>query len=257
MVVDILLDSLNFYKMTKKIAVCVSGITSRIPEYKQVIEHQKKVFGEYDFFYQQWSGYPKPDVPNCELNPEPTWDYHCILESRVKPDCDIYRRYTKPGGKMERKGLAKNYTYSANQIISHAYLVDSLPKEYTHIIKTRFDTLVSTKVDFKPYIEMLLDGWNIGFYQGGKDNPTPEHSLTEYDHTGPRCKWRLFDHLLFHPRDRLKNVFKLKRERKLLGAEWGWYQLLVDQWKDLKYKNVLGGESLLKCTRKPYQWEKY
>ena len=147
--------------------------------------------------------------------------------------------------------------YSANQIISHAHLVDSLPKEYTHIIKTRFDTLVSTKVNFAPYIDMLLDGWNIGFYTGGKDNPSPKHSLTEYDHTGPRCKWRLFDHLLFHPRDRLKNVFKLKQEKKLLGTEWGWYQLLVDQWNDLKYKNVLGGESLLKCTTKPYQWDKY
>jgi hypothetical protein len=132
-----------------------------------------------------------------------------------------------------------------------------LPAEYTHIIKTRFDTLVSTKVDFKPYIEMLLDGWNIGFYQGGSDNPTPGHTLTEYDHTGPRCKWRLFDHLLFHPRDRLQNVYKLKQEKKLLGAEWGWYQLLVHPWSDLKYKNVLGGEALLKCTQRPLQWENF
>ena len=120
---------LNYYKMIKKIAVCVSGISSRIPEYKKVIENQKKVFGQYDFFYQQWSGYPKPDTPNCEINPEPVWDYHCILEAKTKPDCDIYRRYTRPGGKIERKGLARQMMYSANQIISHAYLVDSLPKE--------------------------------------------------------------------------------------------------------------------------------
>ena len=64
-----------------KIAVCVSGITSRIPEYKKVIELQRKVFGEYDFFFQQWEGYPKPDVPNCLYSPEPEWDYHCILEA--------------------------------------------------------------------------------------------------------------------------------------------------------------------------------
>jgi len=240
-----------------KIAVCVSGISSRIPEYEKVIDLQRKVFGKYDFFFQQWEGYPRPNVPNCEINPEPTWDYHCILDAKVKPDCDIYERYTKPGGKIERKGLKKKFTYSANQIISHAYLVDSLPKEYTHIIKTRFDTLVSTKVNFEPYIEMLLDDWNIGFYVGGKDNPTPLHTLTEYDHTGPRCKWRLFDHLLFHPRDRLKNVFKLKEEQKLLGTEWGWYQLLVEPYNDLKYKNVIGGTSLEKCTRHPLQWDQF
>lgn len=240
-----------------KIAVCVSGITSRIPEYKKVVELQKKVFNGYDFFFQQWKDYPEPDVPNCLYTDEPTWDYHCILETKVKPDCDIFRRYTKPGGKIDKKGLKKQFTFSANQIISHAHLVDSLPNEYTHIIKTRFDTLVSTRVDFQPYIEMLKQGWNVGFYTGGKSNPTPEHSLTEYDHTGPRCKWRLFDHLLFHPRDRLQNVLKLKKEKNLLGAEWGWYQLLVDQWGDLKYKNVVGGESLIKCTKQPLQWENF
>ena len=240
-----------------KIAVCVSGIASRTPEYQRVIDLQRRVFGQYDFFFQQWQGYPEPDVPNCLITPEPQWDYHCILEARVQPDCDIYRRYTAPGGKIERKGLAPQFTYSANQIISHAHLVDSLPPEYTHIIKTRFDTLVSTKVNFEPYIKRLLAGWNIGFYQGGKDNPTPGHELVEHDHTGPRCQWRLFDHLLFHPRARLRNVFELKRQQKLLGAEWGWYQLLVDQWRDLRYVNVVGGESLVKCTRPPLDWERF
>ena len=35
--------------MANKIAVCVSGITSRIPEYKKLVDLQRKVFGEYDF----------------------------------------------------------------------------------------------------------------------------------------------------------------------------------------------------------------
>ena len=53
------------------IAVCVSGIASFIPEYEKVIELQKKVFGKYDFFFQQWEGYPEPKVPNCVFTPEP------------------------------------------------------------------------------------------------------------------------------------------------------------------------------------------
>jgi hypothetical protein len=238
------------------IAVCVSGISSRVPEYKKVIELQKKVF-PYEFFFQQWKGYPKPDFENCLFTQEPTWDYHVITEAKVKPECKIYERYIGPRGKIKRKGLGSQFRYSANQIISHAQLVDSLPAEYTHIIKCRFDTLVSTKVNFQKYIDMLLDGWNIGFYTSGKNNPTPEHTLIEYDHTGPRCKWRLFDHLLFHPRERLKNVFEMKEKKELLGAEWGWYQLLVHQWGDLKYKNISGGESLVKCTQHPLQWDSF
>jgi hypothetical protein len=104
---------------------------------------------------------------------------------------------------------------------------------------------------------MLLDGWTVGFYTGGKDNPTPVHTLTEYDHTGPRCKWRLFDHLLFHPRERLKNVLKMKETKELIGSEWGWYQVLIHQWGDLKYKNIYGGDSLVKCTQHPLEWDKF
>ena len=48
------------------IAVCVSGIASFKPEYEKVIELQRKVF-PYDFFFQQWEGFPKPNVPNCLL----------------------------------------------------------------------------------------------------------------------------------------------------------------------------------------------
>ena len=52
-------------------------------------------------------------------------------------------------------------------------------------------------------------------------------------------------------------LFEMKKEKKLLGAEWGWYQLLIHQWDDVKYKNIAGGESLLKCTRQPYQWDQF
>lgn len=238
------------------IAVCVSGISSKVAEHKKVIELQKKIF-PYKFFFHQWEDYPRPDVEECLYTPEPTWNYHVITEAKIKPECKIYERYTRPGGKLERKGLASQFRYSANQLISHAQLVDSLPEEYTHIIRCRFDTLVSTKVNFQKYIDMLLDGWTVGFYTGGKNNPTPIHTLTEYDHTGPRCKWRLFDHLLFHPRERLKNVFKMKETKELLGSEWGWYQVLIHQWGDLKYKNIYGGDSLVKCTQHPLEWDKF
>ena len=134
------------------IAVCVSGIASFTPEYEKVIELQRKVF-PYDFFFQQWEGYPEPNVPNCLYTPEPKWDYHVMEDVKVKPDCDIFRRYTKkPDGKMYRKKkLYTQFKHSANQQMAHAHLVASLPEKYKTIIRLRFDTLVSTKVDFKPY----------------------------------------------------------------------------------------------------------
>ena len=243
------------------IAVCVSGIASFIPEYEKVIELQKKVFGKYDFFFQQWEGYPEPKVPNCVFTPEPKWDYHVMADVKVKPDCSIFRRYTeKPNGKMYRKPrLFEQFKHSANQQMAHHYLVESLPGKYKTIIRLRFDTLVSTKVDFNPYIKMAEDGWVIGFNTGQAPggNPTPIHKLEEQAHDAPGCPWRIWDHIQFHPRDRLTNVLEMKNKQELNGSEWGWYQIFAHQSNNMKYKNIFGGESIVKWTRQPLQWDQF
>ena len=243
------------------IAVCVSGISSMVPEYEKVIELQRKVFGAYDFFFQQWEGYPKPNVPNCLYTQEPTWDYHVMADVKVKPDCRTYHKASKkPNGKMYRKpGQFKQYKTSANQHIAHNQLVESLPEKYTTIIRLRFDTLVSTKVDFLPYLEMAKQGWVIGFNTspapGG--NATPRHTLEEQEYDAPGCSWRIWDWIQFHPRNRLKNVEKLKHNQELNGSEWGWYQIFVHQDGNMQYKNVAGGASLVKYTKHPLQWDQF
>ena len=86
------------------IAVCVSGLARE--GYKEVLQIAKKIF-PYDFFYMQWKGYPKPDVPNCFLTDEPVYNYHNLLDTKTKPNCPVWRRYTKkPDGKIfRRQGL--------------------------------------------------------------------------------------------------------------------------------------------------------
>ena len=85
-----------------RVSITYSGIAG--PDHEKIIELQRKVFGEHDFFFQQWEGYPHPNIPDCLYTPEPKWDYHCMADVKVKPDCDIFRRYTeKPNGKMYRK----------------------------------------------------------------------------------------------------------------------------------------------------------
>ena len=242
------------------IAVCVSGIASFTPEYEKVIELQRKVF-PYDFFFQQWEGYPAPNVPNCLFVPEPKWDYHVMEDVKVKPDCNIFRRYTKkPDGKMYRKKrLYTQFKHSANQQLAHAHLVASLPEMYKTIIRLRFDTLVSTKVDFKPYLELAKEGWVIGFNTGQAPggNPSPIHKLEEQAYDAPGCPWRIWDHIQFHPRDRLKNVLEMKEKQELNGSEWGWYQIFAHQSNNNKYKNIFGGESIVKWTKQPLQWNTF
>jgi len=239
------------------IAVCVSGISSLVPEYKKVLEQAKKVF-PYDFFYQQWDGFPKPEVDNCLYVPEPTWDYHVVRDVKIKPNCDIYlRSVAKIKRNLEK---FKQFQHSANQQLGHYYLVESLPEKYTKIIRMRFDSIVSTKIDYEKYLKMLDENHTVGWGSKlGKDCPGPgtDKDVEIRNNNGIRCRWQVYDQLIFHNRSRLKNVLELKKQQQLNGSEWGWYQILHHQWGDLKYCNILGGVSLVKATQQPLQWDKF
>ena len=243
------------------IAVCVSGIASRVPEYKKILEQAKKVF-PYDFFYQQWEGYPNPDVDNCLCVPEPTWDYHVVKDVKIKPDCTYFRKNSKiPDGKIYRSpGRFEHFRHTANQLVGHYYLVESLPEKYTKIIRMRFDSIVSTKIDYEKYLKMLDEEYTVGWAtKMGVDCPGPgtDKDIEIRNNNGIRCHWQVYDQLVFHNRSRLKNVLELKKKQELNGCEWGWYQVLHHQWGDLKYCNILGGVSLVKQTKTPLQWDKF
>ena len=230
-----------------EIAVCVSGLARE--GYKEALQIAKKVF-PYATFYMQWKGYPKPDVPNCLLIDEPVYDYHNLLDTKTKPNCPVWTRYTKkPNGKIfRRSGLLEKTKNNSKQIIAHYRLVKSLPSKYKTIIKFRYDTLLSTKVNFAPFIERAQNGEVIGFSGSvlGKDVDSPLKELGKKN-------WYLLDHMIFHPREKLQNIDKLFQNKNLLGAEWGWYQVLCHHQyslNDNNFMNVEGGNVLTTHVKK-------
>lgn len=227
-----------------EIAVCVSGLARE--GYKEAIVLAQKIF-PYDFFYMQWKNYPIPNVPSCEIFEEPVYNYHNLLDTKYKPDCNIWKRYTNPGGKIFRKlGLLEKTKHNSKQILAHYWLVKTLPKKYKTIIKLRYDTLLSTKVNFNLLLEKAQQGINIGIAGsapgGDIDAPLKIHTYKDCKRcTGPY----LWDHLIFHSREKLQNVEKLFKEKNLLGAEWGWHQVLCQQWgEETNYINTAGGNLL-------------
>ena len=47
----------------------------------------------------------------------------------------------------------------------------------------------------------------------------------------------------------------MKEQQKLCGAEWGWYQILAEQWNDNNFINVSGGEAIAKwCIAPKEEW---
>jgi len=258
----------KFYKMirTNEIAVCFSGLPRA--EHQWVIERTKKIF-PYDTFFAKWKGRETTvGIKNCKEFEEPIYDYHNLIDTKTKPDCTLWKKYTrKPvaadrGGKIWWKpNLLKQTKDNSKQILGHFYLVNSLPTKYKVIIRMRYDVILSSKANYKKFIEKVQDtGCSVGFDGCGKKQYGPQHELKE--HNNGDCKrctgWYLWDHLLIHSRDRLKNVDNFFENKDLLGAEWGWHQILHHQWGDKNYQNVQGGETLVKCCTAPREiWETF
>lgn len=227
-----------------EIAVCYSGLAR--PGYEESIEIAKRVF-PFDTFYMHWKGYELPKVDNLKLFDEPVYQYHNLLETKYKPDCHIWRRYTKPGGKIFRKpGLLKKTSNNSKQTLAHFWLVQTLPKKYKTIIKLRYDTILSEKVNFMPLLEKAQVGTVVGISGSSPgvdvDNPLQQHTYQDCN----RCPGPyLWDHIIFHPRHKLQNVEEEFNNKNLMGAEWGWYQILHAQWQDNNYINVTGGNVLI------------
>jgi len=251
---------------TDEVAVCFSGLAR--DEHEWVIERTKKIL-PYDTFFCTWEGYAVPkNASDCKLFPEPKYDYHNLIETKTKPDCTLWKKYTKTpppngrGGKIWWKpNLMEQTKSNSKQILGHYYLVNSLPQQYKVIIRMRYDAILSSKADYGKYIERVQEtGFSVGFDAGGGANYGPQHELNEHtNHDCRRCTgWYLWDHVLFHQRWRLKNVQKLYEDKDLLGAEWGWHQVLHHQWDDKDYHNVQGGETLVKCCTAPREiWDTF
>ena len=151
-----------------QIAVCISGLARE--GYEFALKNVNKVF-PYDTFYFHWKGRGELNIPNCLYVDEPEYDYHSVLDTIIKPKCKLWDKVVRrpesnqdKGGKMWWKPQYYDRTkYLSKQLLSHFYLLKSIPDKYKTIIRIRYDLLVSTKVDFKPYLEMAQNGMTVGF----------------------------------------------------------------------------------------------
>jgi hypothetical protein len=244
-----------------EIAVCISGIVK--DDYETAMKNINKVF-PYDTFFLTWKGREKPNVPNCLYVDEPIYDYHCIIDTSTKPDCKLWDKCAKlptptdRGGKIWWKPNYYNYVKECSkQHLAHYYLISSLPEKYKTIIRIRYDLIVSTKVDFKPYIEMAQNGTTVGFVGSRPGMYNPDIELIE--HRSCNCNmcssWSIWDNMYFHKRDKFKNVDKLHEKKNLLGSEWGLYQILCHQWGNKDFLNVWGGNVLIRyCSAPSHEW---
>lgn len=217
-----------------KVAVCVSGaFTTGNPRGDLVRNNAllKSKFPSADFYYATWDNY-KDDFEKallndkCEYYAEPIIDYHPYkipkehhITSHYQPTVD----WVMEGG-AERLRWTSHHT---KQILIHAWLLDTIKKDYDIIVRARYDIFISKYADFSPYLKDTFENHRANCFAATKPNKFNE--LNEFDtSTNSRHHYNMQDQIIIHNSDAIDttNVMRLHEEQKLHAAEYGWYQVI-------------------------------
>ena len=259
-----------------KVAVLYSG-HPRGNWIKNSTSHENH-FRKYDKFYSTWTNQVSNMPPGLEYKTykEPEIKYNCITDT-PKESLTPKLRGNRARA-LKEKGYRERVFHQTKQILNMAYMLQDLPEEYDMIIRIRYDTHLSYRVDFTPWLEKSYEeSCAVGF--GTRWTRHKDYNLlTEVEkHYPPRISkevkitkeefkaifavdgsqdwgWYLMDPLIFFPRKifDIDRVFQYNEEKKLLPAENGWYQILSEPYGD-NHHCVYGGVQIEKYFGKFHQ----
>lgn len=211
-----------------KIAVCISGQQRKcLVSFDELQSRREKAFSNVDaeYFYHTWDTSIIKNYENIVIEPEPEINYSPIKDTT-----------SYAGEYMEHKrniysGKCK-LDYSTKQILAHNSLVMRLPKQYDVVVRCRWDLYFSDTLDYRKYLEEAFNKGPVGLGYP-KWDMTMLNNPTRYEKTTSNKRWHKMispDNLIMHKLNIWDTtlVEHLHRSKKLLPAEWGWYQILCN-----------------------------
>ena len=227
-----------------KTALIVTGIPRLDKKWtEKLLEKYYQVFPNADVWYHTWDNtvhllpdsIDKTSILSC---PEPEITYHSLIDTPMLPN--VSERYrNKVLGEEGKNNPAPKTRQGHLQILGYANAIDSIPS-YDLYIRARYDVEISTKANFKPFLEKALEG-PVGF--SPHDRNVLSHNLhlpktqkTKIDWPNEDLndwnKWHcwLCDNMIFHTKEYFdtQRVWNLHKEKKLHPIEAGWWQVMSE-----------------------------
>lgn len=226
--------------MSLSIALCVSSkwtgvdFTERL---RRVIPHDSYFTGTYtDCDYESDFKMDEPEVTyHCVLDTEAYGDVESLQRRQLFKYTDQDLRDTGYQGDEEdiRNVLLARYRDKSihwnKQILLHNHMMKNIP-ECDIVIRTRFDSIVSEEIDWQSHIKQSYDeqipiGFNtINLARGAKKYYNVLDKMQDI------AVFYINDALIIHPYESwdCDLVDGLYKDKKLKGAEEGWYQVLSE-----------------------------
>lgn len=182
----------------------------------------KKAFPMADFYYHTWHDGNIYEFP-WKIEFEPRISYHPLLDTEGFDTPKYIKTRKKAENDIDFRERTKNQT---KQILAHASLLNSIEKDYDIIVRARHDTYVYGMGNFDHLIyKSQRENIAIGLATL-KEHSREFYRLHDVGKDYKECF--LFDQLIIHPRKLfdVEKVYKLHHEKRLLPAEFGWYQVM-------------------------------
>jgi hypothetical protein len=232
-----------------KIAILVSGQVRG--KWEQNILRVRDAFPDADVFTSTWSGEGNDDIVDF-VHDQPSIDYHPTLDTEPYPTFKNinYKKNMENGSNSTSK---KQSQYRTMQILGYDKLLNEISDEYDMCVRMRFDTYTSLdeSIDWlgligRSYKENVAMGfgcrdtrWKHGvnkMVELPRYYPPVDRAENSDDPVMTTQDWAyyLMDPLIIHPRKLWdsKRVWNLHNNKQLKNAEWGWYQILSEPYKD-------------------------
>lgn len=228
-----------------KVAICISGIPRG--DVKTNVKIAQEHFGGDVFYatYFQHENSIKKFTEEYFLHKEPVINYHPLADVPEEVMPPVLKTWSLRERIKTDFLLRERMSHQSKQILAHDMLLNEVPDEYDMIVRMRYDTRLSKKLDLRSLLERSYEN-NIAIGLGTR---TSRHKnldeLKELPKVWPERyvpspnvsnDWGgyIMDPLILHPRklwssERLK---ELHRKKSLLAAERGFYQILSQPYGD-------------------------
>lgn len=213
----------------------------------------RDAFPSADFFYAIW----KQDYAErkelvdsfegtVEIIEEYDIHYHPYEENRDAVDTRNYKKklwYPNP----------TRHLHQTKQILNHNTLMKKYGNKYDVIVRTRFDSIVSPSEEFSQFVEQVYKEPCVYSFQDQPNRKEKRKFFQWYSikPENPKQKMVFDGGIIIHPAKWWNSelVERLHNTKKLLAAEFGWYQVLVGD-RGINYYVGDGGASLTRCVKK-------
>lgn len=239
-----------------RVAVAVGGQLRMSDEtLRLTFDIWKDAFPTADFLFAVWEKdyADRSEIVDSfggkvELIKEYDIDYHPYEDNRDMVDTRNFK-------KKLRVPNPKRHLHQTKQILNHNTLMRKYAADYDVIVRTRFDSITSPIQDFEPYLRDCYENGTVITIQDMSNVKKKRKFFSIHNEHNPQAdQYMVFDGgLIIHPASwwYCGLVDHLHNTKRLLAAEFGWYQALVGHRKDdVTYKIYDGGAQLTRCVKK-------